>query len=57
MKYKCCNCGNIFDEDEIKCISDYRGEFWGFPAYEDVEVSPCCNEDFEEYEEEEENED
>lgn len=54
MKYKCCKCGNIFDEDEIKIVYESRGEFWGFPCTEEMGYSPCCNEDFEEYEEEEE---
>lgn len=56
MKFRCLECGNIFDEDEIKSISDYRGEFWGMPCYENVEVSPCCSGDFEAVKEEDEDE-
>lgn len=44
--YKCLKCGKTFSEEEIKRVSEYRGEFWGMPCYEDVEYSPCCTEDF-----------
>lgn len=43
MKVKCDNCGKIFDSDEIKVISEYMGEFWGMPAYEDFEACPYCD--------------
>lgn len=46
--YKCCECGKLFEEPDT--IQEYRGEFWGTPAYEPVDVSPCCEADFEEYE-------
>lgn len=51
MKCICCNCGKVFDEKKIKIISEYRGEFWGMPSYENVEVSPCCEDDFDEVKE------
>ena len=44
--FKCLNCGKLFDEGELKIVSEPRGEFWGMPCYENVEVSPCCNDDF-----------
>lgn len=43
MKVKCDNCGKTFDSDEIKIISEYMGEFWGMPAYEDFEACPYCD--------------
>ena len=46
--YRCCECGKIFEEP--KSVEEYRGEFWGTPAYERMDYSPCCEADFEEYE-------
>ena len=46
--FKCKDCGAIFEEPEE--IRDYRGEFWGFPAYETVSCCPCCGgDDFKTY--------
>lgn len=42
MKYKCPECGAIFDEDEIAHWQEERGEFWGFPAYEKLCGCPRC---------------
>ena len=54
MKYKCCKCKTIFDEDMAKTQSEYMGEFWGSPAYESYLVCPNCRtEEIEEYKEEE----
>lgn len=54
-KYRCCECGKIFDEDEIRVIEEDRGEYWGIPCYEKMYYSPCCLDDFEEaYEDDEE---
>lgn len=50
MKYVCCECGYEFDEPRIE--RDYRGEFWGVPAYEDVCVCPNCKTDYIEEKEE-----
>lgn len=53
MKCICCNCGKIFEEKEIKIISEYRGEYWGIPCFEEnIEVSPCCEDLFDNVEEE-----
>lgn len=42
--YKCWDCGAYFDEyDKVK---EYRGEFWGTPAYETMCVCPVCGGDF-----------
>lgn len=40
--YKCYRCGYEFNEDEIEYRREYRGECWGQPAYEEVEVCPNC---------------
>ena len=51
--YKCCDCGSIIREDDIDTIQDYRGEYWGTPAYENVDVCPKCGSDcLEEYDNE-----
>lgn len=52
MKYKCCKCKTIFDEDMAETQSEYMGEFWGSPAYESYLVCPNCRtEEIEEYKE------
>ena len=56
-KYRCCECGEIFDEDEIKVVEEDRGEFWGMPCTETMYYSPCCMDDFDDaYEDDEEDE-
>lgn len=57
MLFKCCNCGNIFEEDEIIIRQESRGEFWGAPCYEEMVYSPCCEYDYTEYREEDDEED
>lgn len=42
-RYKCEECGAIFDEDEIARWEEYRGEFWGTPAYETEVGCPHCH--------------
>lgn len=46
----CANCGRAFDEPRL--VYESRGEFWGAPAYEPMSYSPCCNDDYEEYDSE-----
>lgn len=46
MRYKCYECGKQFDE--YKTVWESRGEFWGVPAYEPMDVCPYCGGDFEE---------
>ena len=50
--YKCCNCERLFREDDFKYVEEPRGEFWGIPCSETMSYSPCCEADYEEYEEE-----
>lgn len=38
-----CECGAEFDRP--KMVSEYRGEFWGTPAYEDMWYCPVCGSD------------
>lgn len=38
--FVCCDCGRVFSEPE--CSSEDRGEYFGFPAYEDVSGCPSC---------------
>lgn len=47
-KYRCCECGKIFDEKNVLTIEEDRGEFWGAPCTETCYYSPCCMWDFEE---------
>lgn len=55
--YRCCNCGRVFSDHEMKIVEESRGEFWGMPAFETMYYSPCCTDDFEEvYEEDMEEE-
>ena len=42
MFLKCNDCGAVFNEDNLGHRSDNVGEFWGSPAYMDVEVCPAC---------------
>lgn len=52
--FRCRKCGKLFDECDVKVIDEYRGEFWGFPCYETLYLSPCCGSDFEDVDEIEE---
>ena len=57
MRYKCYDCGEVFDEEDAGTIRESRGKFWGSPCYETLMVCPKCKSDcIEEYEEEEEEE-
>ena len=44
--YKCLECGHLFDCGEERSTREYRGECFGFPAYEDVISCPVCGGDF-----------
>ena len=59
-EYICCDCGRDFDYPLI--IREHRGECWGMPAFEEIELCPYCEsddwretteEDYEDYEDEE----
>ena len=54
--FRCNVCGKEFEEPKV--VPEYRGEFWGAPAYEDMYYCPFCGDDDyeEETEEEEDNE-
>lgn len=50
--YICNRCGAIFEEYRIKTYQEYRGEFWGFPAYEEMTYAycpECGDESFDDY--------
>lgn len=53
---RCSNCGCEFSHPHI--IKEYRGEYWGAPAYEDIGLCPDCGseewDEFNEWDEEEE---
>ena len=57
MKMRCKNCGQVFDESAIKLIGRSAEDYLGMPCFEEVEVSPCCDADFELVKETEEYED
>ena len=58
MRYKCCNCDCVFDEQDAGERSECVGEFWGSPAYQTYMVCPeCDSEEIDEYTEDEEQED
>ena len=48
MKYKCVECGHIFEEGEQAVWYEDRGEFWGDPCSERLTGCPVCHESFEE---------
>lgn len=59
MRYKCWNCGCIFDEDEAGKRTEHE-EFWGFISSITYNICPSCGEDIsdeDEYTEDEEEED
>lgn len=46
--YRCYHCGRLFDYPAA--VEEPRGEFWGTPCTETVYYSPCCEDDFDEVE-------
>lgn len=40
---RCFRCGREFEDPEL--TREYRGEYWGQPAYETVYVCPFCGSD------------
>ncbi len=55
-KYRCQECGEVFDEDEVLTETEIesRGEYFGRPAYEPYTYMKCPNcrsENIEEYDE------
>lgn len=57
MKYKCYNCGCIFDEEDAGERQENVGDFWGSPAYQSILVCPECDSDEIDETDEEEDED
>ncbi len=56
-KYKCTDCGEIFDKEDAETVSDKVGEFWGAPAYKYYNACPrCYSTELEKYDDEEEEE-
>lgn len=50
-KLYCSNCKQVFSEDEAESRNENVGEFWGAPAYLEVNVCPFCRSDeIDEYE-------
>ena len=48
--YKCNDCKHEFVEPDT--YTEYRGEFWGMPAYETLGCCPVCkSDDYEEVDE------
>lgn len=56
-KYRCCECGHVFEEDELVAVEEEMGEFWGRPCTQTWYYSPCCKDDYEEYEDPKDEED
>lgn len=40
MAYKCLNCRVIFED--VECVEESRGEYWGETCYEPIYVCPQC---------------
>lgn len=38
---RCEKCRSLFYEPEVRTVSESRGEYWGFPAYENVNYAYC----------------
>ena len=43
--YKCNDCGHIFEDGEFVVKSEYMGECWGIPAYDEFCYCPSCGGD------------
>lgn len=57
-RYKCYDCGEVFDGEDADTVSECVGEFWGTPAYMDYVACPFCRStDVTEYTESDEEED
>ncbi len=44
-KYRCCNCGAVFNKEDAKFRQEYVGEFWGIPTYDSYMECPECDSD------------
>ena len=41
--YRCEECGKIFNEEEMGCWGESRGEYWGVSCSEQVCGCPSCH--------------
>ena len=48
MMYRCCECGNLFEEGEQAVWYENQGECHGVPAIERFDGCPVCRGDYEE---------
>ena len=48
MMYRCCECGNLFEEGEQAVWYENQGECHGVPAIEQFDGCPVCRSDYEE---------
>ena len=48
MMYRCCECGNLFEEGEQAIWYENQGECHGVPAIERFDGCPVCRGDYEE---------
>ena len=58
MRYKCWNCGHIFDEEDASTRTEHE-EFWGSICSITYNICPLCGEDIsdeDEYTEDDEEE-
>ena len=39
---KCSECGEIFDQSYADVKREHVGEFWGQPAYMNIDICPMC---------------
>lgn len=43
--YICCECGQTFDEEEVRVEKELMGEYWGENAYAETYHCPYCGAD------------
>ena len=41
--YRCLECGHLFEDGEEAVVREDRGEFCGFPCFEELSVCPICH--------------
>lgn len=42
---RCAECGWTGTFEELRPVEEFRGEFWGMPAYEMMYYCPACGSD------------
>lgn len=48
MMYRCCECGNLFEEGEQATLESFLGECHGRQIFERTHVCPLCHSDYDE---------